>query len=677
MTIRVMSFHAPLDPFRVSVGSTDSSLSPGLRGFTTVHLAAWLLLGLGVLSLVEACAPTARGGNVEWSVAFLCASEGERTERVQLVIAKGDCAAGSPPVYQTAIDREGGGYAGSPSDLGAGSYAFHATALDATGRAIAEACEAVTLPSSKTVKLLLIGNSACKPTAGGDLGSGPGNDDDGGLGGGGLDGGDVWESDAGKTSGPRLQLARTEYLSSERIPVGFADVGKPGTPYLGLYTGVGKLVASYKIPFEREEEVTSGSHEFAALAAGNYYVRLIHDVYRVEDEVLILVVGDKDGDGTRDSADGCPDDAKKLAPGSCGCGKTERDADTDGTPDCLDGCPEDGRKSAPGTCGCGFLESFLDQDNDTFQDCYDACPTDSAKQKPLQCGCGKPDTDSDSDGTADCKDRCVNDPGKVAAGICGCGVADTDSDTDGVANCLDLCPADKSKVTAGACGCGVSDADSDADKTPDCKDSCPADSRKVTAGACGCGVSDADRDADRTPDCLDACPADAGKTQPGVCGCGRADADGDGDTVVDCLDHCPMDPAKVEPLVCGCGRVDSNLNTDGDSALDCNDGCVTDASKTSGGICGCGVADSDADGDAAADCVEACDQDPAKTLPGTCGCGAKEPFDVASFRDADGYACTAWTKYDCKQAVEMWKYTAAEEASLLANCSKSCRVCPL
>jgi hypothetical protein len=43
---------------------------------------------------------------------------------------------------------------------------------------------------------------------------------------------------------------------------------------------------------------------------------------------------DTDGDGVPDAQDGCPTDARKVAPGECGCGGFEEDVDGDGDVDC-------------------------------------------------------------------------------------------------------------------------------------------------------------------------------------------------------------------------------------------------------------------------------------------------------------------------------------------------------
>jgi hypothetical protein len=52
------------------------------------------------------------------------------------------------------------------------------------------------------------------------------------------------------------------------------------------------------------------------------------------------------------TADLCPTDAAKNAPGQCGCGVLDTDTDGDGTANCNDACPSDARKIVPGDCGC-------------------------------------------------------------------------------------------------------------------------------------------------------------------------------------------------------------------------------------------------------------------------------------------------------------------------------------
>ncbi|MBP6574412.1 MAG: hypothetical protein KA230_08175, partial [Flavobacteriales bacterium] len=182
------------------------------------------------------------------------------------------------------------------------------------------------------------------------------------------------------------------------------------------------------------------------------------------------------------------------------------DTDGDGTSDCSDGCPNDANKTAPGTCGCGSLEpaSACDDSN--------VCTTNDVVGANCLCA-GTPSPDADGDGTCDAQDACPNDPLKIAAGACGCGVLDTDSDVDGTADCNDGCPLDPLKIAAGQCGCGVADTDTDGDGTANCNDGCPTDPLKVAVGQCGCGTADTDTDSDGIANCVDNCP-----TTPGVIG---------------------------------------------------------------------------------------------------------------------------------------------------------------
>ena len=78
---------------------------------------------------------------------------------------------------------------------------------------------------------------------------------------------------------------------------------------------------------------------------------------------------DRDGDGTSDIDDGCPDDPLKTQPGLCGCGTADTDGDHDGTPDCDDDCPNDPLKVAPGDCGCGHADE--DANHNGVSDCLE------------------------------------------------------------------------------------------------------------------------------------------------------------------------------------------------------------------------------------------------------------------------------------------------------------------
>ncbi len=137
------------------------------------------------------------------------------------------------------------------------------------------------------------------------------------------------------------------------------------------------------------------------------------------------------------------------------------DSDGDGTRDCADGCPSDANKIAPGTCGCGNVDhtngESCDDGNactqtDTWQDCVCmggnlvTCTASDACHLAGTCiastgVCTNPTApDTDGDGTCDNTDGCPTDPLKIAPGQCGCSIPDTDSDGDGIANCIDNCP---------------------------------------------------------------------------------------------------------------------------------------------------------------------------------------------------------------------------------------------
>lgn len=55
--------------------------------------------------------------------------------------------------------------------------------------------------------------------------------------------------------------------------------------------------------------------------------------------IPVFADADTDGDATCDLQDGCPTDALKIAPGTCGCGVGDVDTDGDGVSDCIDTCP--------------------------------------------------------------------------------------------------------------------------------------------------------------------------------------------------------------------------------------------------------------------------------------------------------------------------------------------------
>jgi alpha-tubulin suppressor-like RCC1 family protein len=77
----------------------------------------------------------------------------------------------------------------------------------------------------------------------------------------------------------------------------------------------------------------------------------------------VVPTADRDGDGTADCADGCPDDALKTAPGVCGCGVADGDIDGDGLNGCVDACPSDPWNDADGDGVCGDVDNCPDLAN--------------------------------------------------------------------------------------------------------------------------------------------------------------------------------------------------------------------------------------------------------------------------------------------------------------------------
>jgi hypothetical protein len=219
----------------------------------------------------------------------------------------------------------------------------------------------------------------------------------------------------------------------------------------------------------------------------------------------------------------CPDDAKKMNPGICGCGVSDdADQDSDGTPDCTDMCPSKSDRASGSSCGCDASNG--DADGDALVNCRDFCPFDVAKQMPLVCGCGIADTDSDGDKMPDCADECPDDATKVVAGKCGCGVPENsrDVDKDGKLDCVDLCNGvdDARYVPITRCGIGFCSTNTTASSCSngvetDCK---PGPPKSTTDSNCDgvdddCdGAADEDYPAQSTMCGIGACMAAGTKT---------------------------------------------------------------------------------------------------------------------------------------------------------------------
>lgn len=288
--------------------------------------------------------------------------------------------------------------------------------------------------------------------------------------------------------------------------------------------------------------------------------------------VVPAPAADRDGDGTADDADTCPDEPGWASTAGC------PDLDGDGIADGADACPD--------VAGLG-----------------DGCPAPS-------------DTDRDGDGAADASDECPEVPGAGDDGGC---VPPGDTDGDGIADDADTCPDESGSPETGGC------PDRDGDGIPDASDECPDVAGPPDAGCPAPG--DGDRDGDGVPDLDDGCPDEPGPGSAGGCpGAGppgsSEDDDSDGDGLPDASDSCPGAP--------GAAGMEGCPDVDGDGVPDYRDMCPDEAGTVEASGCpdtGAG----DADGDGVPDDVDLCPEDPG--TPEGLGCPSA-PEDAAEADDA-------------------------------------------
>jgi len=211
-------------------------------------------------------------------------------------------------------------------------------------------------------------------------------------------------------SGATVKLARSGFPDIDGTNVAFVNSGKL-TCDLNLASAEGGVW----------DVVVTNPDSQAATLAGGFTVNvtclkgdLNSDGFVNGDDISAFVRALINGDGTvreRCAGDvGTPRDVAVtqsdignfvcILLGHCGCGVPEPDDDGDGAPNCSDSCPNDPKKISPGTCGCGVAD--VDSDSDGTPDCNDGCPADAAKIAPGECGCGVPDTDLNENDIADC-----------------------------------------------------------------------------------------------------------------------------------------------------------------------------------------------------------------------------------------------------------------------------------
>lgn len=288
---------------------------------------------------------------------------------------------------------------------------------------------------------------------------------------------------------------------------------------------------------------------------------------------------DRDGDGTPDRRDLCPDMPGRPATKGC------PDADADGVADREDQCPQRPGLAVKGGC------PLTDTDLDSIPDLNDACPEVAGPARLNGC----PDTDND--GIEDSKDLCPDKAGSAEHQGC------PDMDGDGIEDSKDLCPEKAGKAEYNGC------PDTDGDGTIDLIDSCPEKPGKPEYSGCpdsdGDGVGDnadecpdkvgkpewsgcPDTDNDGIGDSKDACPTVKGS--PELKGCPATDTDKDG--VPDAIDECPKNAGRAEWNGCP--------DTDKDGISDNKDACPGIAGKAEWNGC------PDSDGDGFPDNKDAC-----------------------------------------------------------------------
>ena len=202
-------------------------------------------------------------------------------------------------------------------------------------------------------------------------------------------------------------------------------------------------------------------------------------------------------DDSCNSGTGCvntPDDANSCSDGDactidtchagvCTSAADASDRDGDGTPDCSDGCPEDPAKTSGGACGCGVAEGS----------CGGQSPVGGGG------GGGAPPlctTDTECDDDVFCNGLEVCTASGCRAGADPCGDRPCDEAAGACAECISLRECDDGDPCThdvclyGKCYWTAENKDGDADGIPDCIDQCPSDPKKSMPGTCGCGVAE-------------------------------------------------------------------------------------------------------------------------------------------------------------------------------------------
>ena len=164
--------------------------------------------------------------------------------------------------------------------------------------------------------------------------------------------------------------------------------------------------------------------------------------------VLFPDFTDTDGDGLRDSVDGCP----------------AQPEDEDGFAD-EDGCPE------------------VDNDLDGLEDAVDKCPDVAEDLDDFEDGDGCPDPDNDNDSVLDEVDGCSSAPEDLDGFEDTDGCPDPDNDFDGILDAQDKCPSEVEDVDGFEDEDGCPELDNDRDGIADYQDTCPDDATNQCVAA--------------------------------------------------------------------------------------------------------------------------------------------------------------------------------------------------
>ncbi len=235
-----------------------------------------------------------------------------------------------------------------------------------------------------------------------------------------------------------------------------------------------KLAGDFSLAFDDERTFTTDKYTYTTTVAPVYGFQL-----QIGWNGYVLEI-DKDGDGIRNSDDGCPDEAE----------------DFDGFED-DDGCP-DPDNDEDGVCDPWVTEQGL---GDKYADIckgVDQCPGEPEDIDGFEDDDGCPDPDNDGDGIPDSLDKCPEEAEDYDGIEDEDGCPDHDNDDDGISDSEDECPNQPEDYDGYQDKDGCPDPDNDGDGVPDILDRCPMTPGSVDND--GCPVEDSSKDTSSEPE---------------------------------------------------------------------------------------------------------------------------------------------------------------------------------